>query len=132
MLDLMFRNTAYSQPTTCVALLDQQGADTDTTLTTAGKEANWTAYARVLVNKVGGANPNWETISGGATQNEDEVSFGTVGTSPTIIVGMAIVDSCTLDAGNVLAYDNDQVVDQTPNVGDTVKFAAGAIDVSIQ
>jgi hypothetical protein len=132
MLNLMFRNTAYSQPTTCVALLDQTGADGDTTLTTAGKEANWTGYARITVNKAGGASPKWESISSGATQNEDEISFGTVGASPTIIVGMAIVDGCTLDAGNVLAYDNDQVVDQTPNVGDTVKFAAGALDVSIQ
>lgn len=132
LLDLMFRNTAYSQPATYIALLDSAGADTDTTLTTAGKEASWTSYARVLVNKASGSNPNWEAVTGGATQNEDVVSFGTVGTSPTIIVGMAIVDGGTLDAGNVLAYDNDQVVDQTPNVGDTVQFPAGAIDVSLQ
>ena len=38
MLDLMFRNTAYSQPATYIALLDSAGADTDTTLTTSGKE----------------------------------------------------------------------------------------------
>jgi hypothetical protein len=132
MLDKIFRNQTYAQPTTCVALLDSTGADTDTTLTTAGKEANWTGYARVLVNKAGGSTPRWEAVSGGATQNENAVTFSTVGTSPTIIVAMAIVDSCTLDAGNVLAYDNDQVVDQTPNVGDTVTFAIGALDVSIQ
>jgi len=131
LLDLMFRNTAYAQPTSCIALLDQTGADTDTTLTTAGKEVTWTGYARVTVNKVGGASPTWDTIASGATQNANAVSFGTVGASPTIIVGMAIVDSCTLNAGNVLAYDNDQVVDQTPNEGDTVQFAIGAIDVSL-
>jgi hypothetical protein len=132
LLDLMFRNQAYSQPMTCIALLDSDGADADTTLTTAGKEATWTGYARVLVNKAGGSTPRWESVSGGATQNENAVTFSTVGASPSIIVGMAIVDSCTLNAGNVLAFDNDQIVDQTPNVGDTVLFAIGAIDVSIQ
>jgi len=86
----------------------------------------------VLANKAGGSTPRWETISGGATQNENAITFSTVGASPSIIVGMAIVDGGTLDAGNVLAYDNDQVVDQTPNVGDTVTFAIGALDVSIQ
>ena len=132
MLNLMFRNTAYSQPTTCIALLDSVGADADTTLTTAGKEATWTGYARVEVNKVGGASPAWDTVAGGATQNANAITFPTVGASPSIIVGAAIVDSCTLNAGNVLAFDNDQIVDQTPNAGDTVQFAIGAFDVSIQ
>jgi hypothetical protein len=45
---------------------------------------------------------------------------------------MAIVDGGTLDAGNVLAYDNDNVVDQTPAAGDTVSFAAGALDISLE
>jgi hypothetical protein len=44
---------------------------------------------------------------------------------------MAIVDGGTLNAGNVLAYDNDQIVDQTPLAGDTVTFAIGALDVSL-
>lgn len=131
LLDLMFRNTAYSQPATYAALLDTAGADTDTTLTTAGKEATWTGYARVLVNKAGGSSPAWEAVSGGATQNAAAVTFATVGASPSQIVGMALVDGGTLDAGNVLAYDNDQVVDQTPNVSDTVQFASGALDVSL-
>lgn len=133
MLNLMFRNTAYSQPTTCIALLDSAGADTDTTLTAAGKEIAGTDYARVLVNKVGGASPAWDTVAGGATQNANAVTFATVGSGGwSATVGMAIVDSCTLDAGNVLAYDNDQIVDQTPAAGDTVIFAVGALDVSIQ
>lgn len=133
MLDLMFRNTAYSQPATYIALLDSAGADTDTTLTTAGKEVAGTGYARVLVNKVGGGSPAWDTISGGATQNANAITFPTVGAGGwSQVVGMAIVDGGTLDAGNVLAYDNDQIVDQTPAAGDTVQFAIGALDVSIQ
>jgi len=131
-LDLMFRNTAYTQPATYVALLDQTGADADTTLTTAGKEVAGTDYARVLVNKYGGGSPAWEDPSGGATQNANAIAFPTVGAGGwSEVVGMAIVDGGTLDAGNVLMYDNDQVVDQTPGAGDTVQFAAGALDVSL-
>jgi len=133
MLDLMFRNTAYSQPTTCIALLDTTGADTDTTLTGAGKEIAGTDYARVIVNKVGGASPAWTTITGGATDNGADVTFPTVGAGGWgQIVGMAIADNCTIDTGNELAYDNTNVVDQTPNAGDTVKFPSGSLDVSIQ
>lgn len=134
LLNLMFRNTAYSQPDTYIALLDGAGADADTTLTTVGKEVAGTDYARVLVNKAGGASPAWEAISAGtgATQNANAITFPTVGAGNwSAVVGMAIVDGGTLDAGNVLAYDNDQVVDQTPLVGDTVTFEAGALDVSL-
>ncbi len=132
LLDLMFRNTAYSQPATYVALLDQQGADADTTLTTAGKEVAGTDYARVLVNKAGGASPAWNSVSGGATDNANAITFPTVGSGGwSAVVGMALVDGGTLDAGNILAFDNDQVVDQTPAAGDTVQFAAGALDASL-
>jgi len=132
MLDKMFRNQTYAQPATYIALLDTTGADTDTTLTTAGKEVSGTSYARVLVNKSGGASPAWNAVSGGATYNANDVSFATVGSGGWAgIVGMAIVDAATLDTGNVLMYDNDQVVDQSANAGDTVKFSSGDIDVSL-
>jgi hypothetical protein len=132
MLDLMFRNVAFSQPATYVALLDQTGADADTTLTTAGKEVAGTAYARVLVNKAGGASPKWTAVATGALDNADAINFTTVGSGGwSTVVGMALVDGGTLDAGNTLAYDNDNVVDQTPAAGDTVSFAVGALDVSL-
>lgn len=131
MLDKMFRNETYAQPATYIALLDSAGADADTTITSAEKEVAGTDYARVLVNKVGGAAPKW-VVSGGAVDNVEDVTFPTVGAGGwSQVVGMAIVDSGTLDAGNVLAYDNDQVVDQTPAAADIVKFAAGALDISL-
>ena len=132
MLNLMFRNVAYSQPSTYIALLDTQGADGDTTLTTAGKEVSGTSYARVAVNKAGGASPAWESPSSGATQNAHSITFPTVGSGGWAgIVGAAIVDGGTLNAGNVLAFDNANVVDQSANEGDSVLFSAGAFDVSL-
>ncbi len=123
LLDMMFRNQAYAQPTTYIALLDSAGADGDTTLTTAGKECSGTGYARVLVNKAGGSSPAWNAVSGGATDNAADISFPTVGAGGwSGLVGRASVDGGTLHAGNVLMYDNDQVVDQTPGAGDLVRF----------
>lgn len=132
LLDKMFRNQTYAQPATYVALLDGAGADADTTLTTAGKEVGGTGYARVLVNKSGGASPAWGTVAAGTQDNEHDITFPTVGAGGwSQIVGVAIVDGGTLEAGNVLMFDNDQVVDQTPAAGDTVKFLAGALDVTL-
>lgn len=134
MLDKIFRNQTYAQPATYVALLDSQGADADTTLTTAGKEVAGTDYARVLVNKTGGASPAWSdpATPGGTVDNANDITFPTVGSGGwSTVVGMALVDSGTLDTGNVLAFDNDQVVDQTPAAGDTVKFVAAALDASM-
>ena len=132
LLDLMFRNTDYAQPATYAALLDSAGADADTTLTTAGKEIAGTGYARVLVKKAAAGSPEWEDVSGGACDNQHAITFPTVGAGNwSEVVGIAIVDGGTLDEGNVLAFDNDQVVDQTPLAGDTVTFAIGALDVSL-
>jgi hypothetical protein len=132
MLDLIFRNVAYSQPATYAALLDQSGADGDTTLTTSGKEAGGTGYARVLINKAGGSAPAWNAVAGGVTANASVVNFGMVGSGGWGgIVGMALVDGGTLNAGNTLVYDNDNVIDQTPNAGDMVDFGAGDIDLAV-
>lgn len=132
LLDMMFRNQAYAQPATYAALLDAQGADADTTLTTAGKEVAGTGYARILVNKAGGASPAWNAVASGATDNANAITFPTVGAGNwSAVVGMAIVDGGTLNAGNVLFFDNDQVTDQTPIAGDAVDFLAGALDVSL-
>jgi len=130
MLNLMFRNAAYSQPATYVALLTAVGEDADTTLN--ADEVTGTAYARILVKKAAAGSPEWEDVANGACDNQHAITFPTVGAGGwTQIVGIALVDSPTLTQGNVLAFDNDQVVDQTPGAGDTVQFAIGALDVSL-
>ena len=128
MLNLIFRNSAYLQPATYVALLNTAPADADTTLTT--KEVSGTAYARVLVNKVGGSTPAWNTIASGSLSNNQTITFLTVGSGGwTQIVGMAIADASS--SGNELCYDGTNVVTQTPAAGDTVSFAGAALGVSM-
>lgn len=125
LLDLMFRNQAYAQPQTGIALAYVSGSDADTTIS---GEVLGTDYARVTVNKAGGAAPAWDAVSGGVTENSGEITFPTVGAGGwSQVTNIRIVDA----SGNVLAFDNDQIVDQTPGAGDTVKFADGALDISM-
>ena len=130
LLDLMFRNQAFSKPATYLAisetvLNDQDVADTDFT------ECNDTGYARKLVNINGGASPTWDLASGGALSNTHAIAFPTVGAGGwASFVAVAIIDSAS-STGNVIGYDSANVTDQAANEGDTVQFAIGAFDVTL-
>lgn len=125
--DLMFRNQAYSAPATYVALTTATIADSDTGSTIT--EPAGGSYARKLVNVAGGASPAWNAASGGATDNANDVALTTATASWGTVVAMGIVDAAS--AGNLLFYDNTNVVDQAVGDGDTAQFAAGALDVSL-
>jgi hypothetical protein len=121
MLDKMFRNQTYAQPATKVALYTTTCSDS-----ALGTETVFTNYAQITVNKVGGGAPKWEAVASGATQNADAVTFSACGATGATIVATAIVDA----AGALLVYDNG-TADQAVASGDTVSFAAGAIDISL-
>lgn len=126
LLDMMFRNTAYTKPATYVALATAAVEDThdgDTMTEAAG-----TSYARVLVNIVGGASPAWLTPALGVVDNANAITFPTAGGSWGTVTSVAIMDGATLNAGNLLFYDNT-LTDQAVTTGDTVSFAAGALDI---
>lgn len=128
----MFRNTAFSTPAgnTFVALLAAVADDQDVAVSDL-TELTGTDYARVEVNPNGGASPTWDLASAGALDNTHAIAIGPPGADDwDEIVAMAIVDSAS-GAGNVLAYDNANVVDQTPTSADTVQFAIGALDLSL-
>jgi hypothetical protein len=133
LLDLMFRNTAWTSPagSTFVALLNAVCSDAATTM--AGQtECSGTNYARVEVNENAGASPKWTIASAGALENSGVVTIPSPGAGGyTQTVAMAIVDALSGTSANVLAYDNTNIVDQTAASGDTIQFASGAIDVSL-
>jgi hypothetical protein len=128
LLDLMFRNQAYAQPSTYAALTT--ATISDSTVAGSMSEVSGGSYARVLVNKIGGASPAWDTISGGATSNANAITFTTATGSWGTVTSAAIVSSSS-GAGDVICYDNSNVVDQAVASGDTVQFAAGAFDVAL-
>lgn len=132
LLGLMFDNTAYASPagSTYLALLNATASDTTTLATMT--EVTGTSYARKEVNESGGASPAWTAASGGALSNATDVVFATPGAGGwSQVVAVGIVTAASGTTGQLLAYDNANVVDQTPAENDTVQFAAGAFDVSL-
>lgn len=127
LLDLMFRNQAYSQPATYVALCTVAVTDTMTGSTITEPSGN--NYARTLVNKAGGASPAWNAVSGGATTNANDITAPTPSGSWGTVVGMALISASS--AGNLLVFDNTNVVDQAVGSGDTVVFQSGQAAFSL-
>lgn len=101
-------------------------ADSDIAIT----EVSGTNYARRQVNINGGVSPTWDLAASGALDNTHDIQFATPGAGDwTEIVAAAIMDASS--RGNILAYDNDNTVDQTPASGQMVQSVAGAFDVSL-
>lgn len=127
LLNLMFRNTAYSKPNTYVALTTATVADTNTGSTITEPSGN--GYARTVVNANGGASPAWAVASARALSNGAAITFPTPTGSWGTVVATAICSASS--AGDMLFYDNTNVVDQAVSTDDTVQFATGDFDVSL-
>jgi hypothetical protein len=122
LLDKTFRNQTFAQPATYIGLMTTTASDS-----AAGTEVSGGSYARVLVNKVGGASPAWAAISGGATSNANAVTFTAASASWGTVVATGIYDASS--AGNLMGYDNG-TADQAVASGDTVSFPIGDLDLS--
>lgn len=126
LLDLMFRNQAYAAPDTYVALTTATISDSDTGSTIT--EPAGGAYARKQVNVNGGASPTWDVAAAGLVDNTHDVTFTTATASWGTIVAVAICSAST--AGDLLFYDN-AMTDQAVGNGDTAKFPAGDLDITM-
>lgn len=87
-------------------------------------------YARKQVNINGGAAPTWDIAAAGTLDNTHDINFNTPSGSWGLIVAAFIIDSPS-GAGNILVYDNTNIIDQTPVANDTVFFPAGAFDLTL-
>jgi hypothetical protein len=130
LLNLMFRNVAFAKPDTYLLLSttvlnDQDVAIGDLT------EVTGTDYARKQVNPNGGASPTWAVATGGLVTNTDLIQFATVGAGGwTSTVAVGVISSAS-GAGNVLAYDSANIVDQTPTANSIVRFPIGNFDITV-
>jgi hypothetical protein len=129
LLDRMFRNQAYAKPATYIGLATATLSDTTNTI--AGvTEVTGGSYARKLVNIAGGAAPKWNTASAGVVTNADAITFVTPTAGWGTITSCFIADSAS-GAGNVIGYDNGNIVDQLVNAQDTVQFDIAAFSVQL-
>lgn len=114
-LDHVFRNTALTSPTN-VYLALYTAAPTDAG---GGTEVSGSGYAREALT--------FGAASGGAMSNTAAVSFTASGGNFGDVVAIGIFDASS--AGNLLAWD--AITTATINDGDTLNFAIGDIDITL-
>jgi len=115
MLDHTFKVGSYAQPSIFVALSTTIPTDAGNVTEPSGNN-----YAR----KAYGV---WDAAAAGATENTGVITFNTPSGSWGLCVHAALYDALT--TGNYLARGD--ITDQTPDNGDTVRFNAGALDVTL-
>ncbi len=120
LLEFMFKNTSYAQPSIYVALVTATVSDSDTGSTVSDPAGN--NYARKAFS-------DWSTATTGTLNNNTNIQFNTPSGSWGTIVATALCDD--LNAGNMLMYDNTNVVDQAVGLNDDVKFLAGQFVTSL-
>jgi hypothetical protein len=120
LLSHILRNTTYTSPGTSVYVALYTASPTQAD---SGTEVSGNNYARVQVTA-------WDApgASNGATQNTNAITYATPSGSWGAVTHTGIRDALT--TGNLLFWG---AVDSsfTPTSGDTVQFAAGALDVTV-
>lgn len=114
-LNHIFRNTALTSPA-AVYLALFTVAPTDAG---GGTEVTGAGYARQAIT--------FGAPSGGAIANTGAVSFTASGGNFGSVVAVGIFDAAT--AGNMLAWD--AITAATVNDTDTLEFAIGGIDITV-
>lgn len=117
LLDHLFGNGSYTPPTIYVALSTANPTDDGSGIA----EPSGNNYARE-------AHAAWDTAAAGATENTGIITFNTPSGSWGLIAYAALFDALTV--GNMLFYST-ATPNQTPDNGDTVQYADGALDITL-
>jgi hypothetical protein len=118
-LDHLFGKGSYTPPTIYVGLSTADPTDDASGLA----EPSGNSYARVAT-----ASADWNVASGGAIANVNDITFPEATGSWGTITHFAIFDAAS--AGNMLAHGALNV-SKSISSGDTAKFAAGDLDVTL-
>lgn len=126
MLDLMFRNITWTSPNSDIHFGLATATIEDANNMAAITECSGGSYAREPV-----PNTSFDSASSGVTTNNSVITMDTPTGSWGLVTSMLIVNNLSGTSGDLLAFDNDNIVDQTPTTGDTVQFSIGAFDVDL-
>jgi len=120
-IDHSVGKTSWTMPTAHIALYTTTPTDS-----TAGTEVtNANSYARLAT-----AGSDWAAASAGANSNAADLTFTTASGSWGTVAGVAITDSATHGAGNIIWY-GALTASKTVDSGDTFKFATGALTLAL-
>ena len=118
LLDHVLGTTSYTAPTTYVALYTV--APSDSTSGTEVSNSGGSAYARQAAA--------FTAASGGTTSNSSNLDFTNM--PACTVVAIAIVDSGTIGAGNVLVWGT-LASNKSLDAGDTLRISTGDLDISL-
>ncbi len=118
-LDHLFGKGSYTPPTIYVGLSTADPTDDASGLA----EPSGGSYTRVAT-----AGADWNVASGGAIANANDITFPEATDSWGTITHFALFDAAS--AGNMLAHGTLSV-SKSISSGDTAKFAAGDLDVTL-
>jgi hypothetical protein len=118
-LDHLFGKGSYTPPTIYIGLSTADPGDDATGLS----EPSGNGYARVAT-----ASADWNAASGGALDNANAIEFGEASGSWGTVTHFALFDAAS--GGNMLAHGS-LTQSKTIASGDTARFSAGDLDVSL-
>lgn len=120
-LDFVFRNQAFAQPTIYVALTENSAivdGDTGSTI----DELEMTNYSRE-------AHATWAAAVAGVSSNTGVIDFGVLTGVGETVLGSCLCDSSGTGTGNVLIYGSP--ISQVVDPDDSIEFASGDWNVSL-
>lgn len=121
LLDHFLGTSAYTAPSTVyVALLTTAATDSDNGASLVEPTIASGSYAR--------QSAAFNSSANGATANTSNIDFNDM--PACTVVGVAVVDSSTYGAGNVLVHGTLSA-SKTVDAGDILRIAAGDLDISI-
>ena len=125
----IFRTGSFTKPSVLAIALVTTGVTDSETGSTIAEVTNANNYARQTLNP---SDSNWAApaAGNGLTDNLSAITFPQASGSWGTVVGVAILDSATHGAGNVLFYGT-LAVSKSINNGDTFSFAIGDLDVTL-
>lgn len=127
-LNHVFRTSTYSQPSTVAVALCTSGPSDSSTGSTIAEVSNSNSYARVDLGAP--ANADWTLNSGTNITSAADITFPTASGSWGTITHIALVDSATHGAGNLLWY-GALSASKTVGSGDTFKITAGNLTLAL-
>lgn len=119
LLELSLGKTAYSKPTTYVALLTASAGETGDLTNEVGAGKGYSRQALTV-----------DAAAAGATQNSGILDFGPATADWGTVAHWAVMDGPTIGAGNALWYGPFSV-SKVVGSGDDFKIAAGALAFSM-
>jgi len=122
MLDLMFRNVAWTSPKDSLyaGLVTAVVNDSDTTIS----ELSGNNYGRVQI-----LSASINAASAGATTSNASITFPTPSGAWATFTSLVVMDDSS--SGNIIGTDNTNIVDQSAASGDTVELTAGHFSVNL-